>query len=487
MEFRFRSSETFSPAESLFVMAPIRCLTVGLIFLFSIHFAYAQSARVSNATIARQSQATLDEAASASGPGVAVLIARGDQIIFRSARGQANIELGVPLSPDHLFRIASITKMFVAALVIKLSETGELSLDDTLSRFLPDFPNAAKITIRQLLSHTAGISDQVPVGSEQPGFSRRDVDTSVLIREIAKRPPLFNPGSNQSYSNAGYIILGAVIEKVTGKPWYTALDERLLKPLGLKNTTYGLATKLLLGRVSGYTTDTQDHLPANASFISMTIPAAAGALISTLDDLRRWMYFLVHERVINKADFQQMITPATLPQGEPDNPYGFGTYIWRVRGETVIGHTGQIDGFASVLIYLPSRDITIVALGNDDNFDAQSFGRRIAAITLGDPYPSVKSVPIAAADLEALSGQYRDGGRLITVLAKDGKLYWKREGRNPIPLQMTVTGELHFVPDELTYMVPVRDPFGKVVRLDYFSHGEGPPRQLTRIEYALPR
>lgn len=472
-----------SLTKSRFATVQIRWLAIGLILLSGVHFAHAQSAQVSNATIAQRSKAILNEAATTtSGPGVAVMIARGNKIIFHSARGQANIELGVPLSPDHLFRIASITKIFVAALVIKLSETGELSLDDTLSRFLPDFPNAEKITIRQLLSHTAGVSDQIPVGSEQPGFSRRDVDTSTLVREIAKRPPLFAPGSNQAYSNAGYILLGAVIEKVTGKPWYTALEERLLKPLGLKNTTYGLAAKLLPRRVAGYTTATPDHLPANASFISMTTPASAGALVSTLDDLRRWMRYLIDGRIINKAVLEQMITPATLSRGESANPYGLGMYIWHIRGETMIGHTGQINGFASVLTYLPSCDITIIALGNDDNFDAQTFGRRLAAVALGNPYPSVKSVPISAADLKALSGQYRDRSEVRTILAKDGKLYSQRGGRNPSLLQMTRTGELHFVPDELTYMIPVRDSFGKVVRLDYFSYGEGPPRQLPRID-----
>jgi hypothetical protein len=147
----------------------------------------------------------------------------------------------------------------------------------------------------------------------------------------------------------------------------------------------------------------------------------------------------------------------------------------------MIGHTGQIDGFASVLAYLPSRDITIVALGNDDNFDAQNFGRRLAAIALGKPYPVIAGVPIPAATLDALIGAYQEGPIVRTLTAKDGKLFAQRGGGNVVPLQMTADGQLHFVPDELSYFVPVRDAAGAVVRLDYFNHGDGPPVAAPRI------
>jgi CubicO group peptidase (beta-lactamase class C family) len=213
----------------------------------------------------------------------------------------------------------------------------------------------------------------------------------------------------------------------------------------------------------------------------MTIPASAGALVSAPDDLLSWMRGLVDGRVVSRASFQQMITPATVPGGESADPYGLGFYVWRVRGETMIGHTGQINGFASIAAYVPSRDITIVALGNSDSFDAQNFGRRLAAIALGNPYTVMEEVPISTADLAAIAGRYRDGAEVRTLLAREGKLYSQRAGRNPLLLQMTANGELHFVPDELSYFVPVRNPSGTVVRLDYFFRGDGPPRPLPRI------
>ncbi len=462
----------------------MRRATLAGLFLACLTFALPSDACATprgDAAIANQAGAMLKAATAAGRPGIAVLVARGDAILYRGAVGAANIELGVPLRTDQVFDIASVTKMFTAALVFKLSEAGKLSLDDPLARYLPDFPNAGAVTLRQLLTHTAGISDITPPGAVQPGFMRRDVDTATLVAEIAKRPAAFAPGTAQAYSNAGYILLGAVVEKVTGEPWHVAMQEQLFGPLGLAHTGYGIASAVLPGRVAGYTTDTPDHRVRNAPFISLSIPAAAGGLVSTVDDLRLWMRALAAGRVVGDAGYRQMVMPA-MPGGTmPAHPYGMGMYVWKVRGETMIGHTGQIDGFAAILAYLPSRDVTIVALGNDDNFDAQNFGRRLAAIALGKPYPTVVGVPIPAADLSALAGSYQEGPVVRTLSVRDGRLYAQRGKGNVVPMQMAADGQLHFVPDELSYFVPVRDSSGAIVRLDYYDHGDGPPRALPRI------
>jgi D-alanyl-D-alanine carboxypeptidase len=433
-----------------------------------------------DAAIAREAQRALDAVSDPAGPGAAVLITRGDRTIFRSARGLADIELGVRLTPDQTFRVASVTKIFTAALILQLAETAALSLDDPLTRFLPDFPNGGQITIRQLLSHSAGISDR-PVDL-QPAAPGRDRDMATLVAEIARRPSDFPPGTQQAYSNAGYILLGAVIERVTGKPWYAAMRERLFGPLGLRHTDLDQASALIAGRVSGYETDGATHLVTNARFMNMTGPASAGALVSTVDDLRSWIRALAAGRVIGGASFRQMMTPVIPGSGPTRHPYGFGLYVWQVRGETMIGHTGQINGFASILAWLPARDITIVALANDDNFDARTFGRRLAAIALGRPYPLVRATPVDAATLQALAGSYRiTATETETLSVRDGRLYAQRSGRNAIPLQMAADGRLYFVPDELTYLAPVRDAAGAVVRLDYVENGEEPTQSWPRI------
>lgn len=442
-----------------------------------------QGAVTKDRLIAQQAQQILDGVTTDAGPGAVALIARGDKILFRKARGRANIELGVKLAPDQVFYIASVTKMFTAALVLKLAETNRLSLDDPLSRYLPDFPNAESISIRQLLNHTAGISDRTVTSNAQPGFSRRDVDIALLVSEIAKRPLNFAPETSQAYSNSGYILLGAVIEKITGGHWYDSLQDQLLAPLMLIRTQYGTASRVINGRVAGYTSNNQKQALKNADFISMSIPGSAGALVSTVDDLRNWMRALTSGRVISAESYQQMITPVELPGASSANPYGFGTYIWRVRGEIMIGHTGQINGFASILAYLPSQDMTVIVLANDDSFDARSVGRRLAAIALGKPYPAVIPVSVSVSEMQTLVGIYEsEGSPSRTLSIKDGKLFVQRGDRSAIPLQMTKDGQLHFIPSELSYFVPVRDSMGDVVALDYFESGDGPPKRLLLIK-----
>ena len=430
-------------------------------------------------SIAQQAQATLDTMVSATGPGAVVLIALGDRVVFRAARGQANIELGVALIPGDEFRIASLTKMFTAALVLKLADAGDLALDDALDKYLADFPHADKIKIRELLAHTSGISDVI--ADPQPGFSRRDVDTATLIAQIRKRPLDFAPGTRWSYSNAGYILLGAVIERVTGQHWYEAVEKQLLEPLQLTHTRYGAATELIHRRAAGYSVDKQTHAVVNAAYISASIPAAAGGLVSDADDLFRWMRALARGRVVGAKTFAQMTVPSPrLPGDHESYSYGMGMYLWRVRGERMVGHTGQIDGFASALAYLPQSDVTIVVLANSDEFDARTAARRFAAIALGSPYATGVGVPISAPDMEALAGRFGASDSGENIFAADGKLFARRGMHKAVQLQMTAGGELHFLPDELTYFMPLRDISGRVVALDDFEDGDAPALRLAR-------
>ena len=439
--------------------------------------ATATSSPASDTPLAKAAQAALESASIKNGPGVVAVIAKGDTIVYRGATGLAHIELGVPLDPDQVLRIASVTKMFTAATVIKLAEMGKLSLDDKLATYLPDVPNAGNITLRELLQHTAGVSDKTK--DPQPGFMKRDVDTATLIDEIRKRTPSFAPGAQQQYSNGGYILLGAVIEKVTGQPWHVAMTQLLLEPLGLQHIRYGDNAVVMPGRVAGYTTDNPAHQVKNASFISMSIPAAAGGLVATADDLLRWMRALTHGRVISAQDFQMMITPA-MPGVA--HPYGMGMYLWHVRGSDMVGHTGQIDGFASAVAYLPKQDVTVVVLANDDNFDARTMGRRLAAIALGQPYVTPAAVTPSDATLTALEGSYRiDATTVQTLSVQDHQLSAQRTGRHAVPMQVAGDGKLYFVPDELSYFVPVRDAAGKVTRLDYFDGGDAPALPMLRV------
>lgn len=428
------------------------------------------------ATITREADAALAAAIDPKGSGATVLIARGDTILYRRARGMAEVEPGVPMTPDQVFRIASITKTFTAALFVQMAARGEVVLDAPVARYLPDAALDPRITLRQLLSHTAGVSERDV--TPQPPFGMAEVAVEEQIKRIAARPLAFEPGTAQRYSNSGYILLAAVIEKVTGQQWDEAMRTRLFVPIGLADTAYDRPGAMVPGRVGGYTRDRD--LLRNAGPINMSIPKTAGSLRSTATDLLHWMRALSQGRVVGTGGFAEMARPALAGVGVQER-YGLGLYRWQIRGQDAIGHTGQIDGAASALFYLPSEDATVVVLANNDAFDAQSLARRLAAIVIGKPYPLPHPTAASPATLAVLAGTYgSDPATSRTIAVTEGKLTIARPGRSAIPATLDADGAIRFIPDELSYFAPARDAAGKVVGLDYFARGEGPAVRLTR-------
>lgn len=434
-------------------------------------------AKSANAAIPRDADAALAATVDAGGSGATVLIARGDTILYRRARGMAETELGVPMAPDQIFRIASITKSFTAALIVQMAERGEVALDAPAVRYLPELPLDPRITLRQLLSHTAGIAEND--ATPQPPFGPGEVPLAQQVARIAARPLRSAPGTEQRYSNSGYMLLGAVIEKVTGQSWDEAMRTRLFVPLGLADTAYDRRDAIVTRRVAGYTL--AEGQLRNAAAFNMSLPKTAGSLRSSAADLMRWMRALAHGRVVSAAGFAQMAQPALA--GVPlQQRYGLGLYIWQIRDQTAIGHTGQIDGFASALLYLPVSDTVIVVLANNDTFDAQTLARRMAAIALGKPYPLPGAERALPPEAVALAGTYgSDPATSRTLAFAEGRLTLVREGRPAIPLMLDARGDIRFIPDEISYFTPVRDAAGKVIRLDYFAKGEGPALALERV------
>ena len=204
-----------------------RCLVL-CIGLFAT--AATAAALPSDAEIAAYGERLLAEAVpDADGPAVAVLIARRDTVLFQGARGRASIELGVAATPETVFRIASVTKQFSAAALLALIDDGRATLDDPLSKYLPDFPNAASITLAQLLNHTSGVRSYTDIPGYMDTRIRADLDTAGLIAVFRDEPVDFKPGERWAYNNSGYILVGAVIEKIAGKPWHVVLQERVLR------------------------------------------------------------------------------------------------------------------------------------------------------------------------------------------------------------------------------------------------------------------
>ena len=426
------------------------------------------------------------------GPGMAVLIARGDEVLFRAARGRANIELGVALSPDHVFRIGSVTKQFAAAVLLRYVDQGKARLDDPLSKYLPDFPNAKAITLHQLLNHTSGVHSYTDLPGYMEEGVRLDRDTKGMLAVFKDHAVDFAPGEKWSYNNSGYVLVGAVIEAISGKPWHVALDDELLKPLALAHTGHGDDKRVIAGFVSGYSLGANGEV-ARGGLLSMTQPHAAGALVSTVDDLLRWNLALHRGKVLKPETYARMTTPEGIASKAPGR-YGYGIEVASVRGFRALGHGGGIHGFLSNLTYLPDSGLTAVALRNADGQEPPPIDRRLLAFALGDPYPESTPVDVPEADLKTLEGVYRLDAQTMRVLRViDGKLTSQRSGGS-VHVLIPIGGDRFAFANSLTRIEIERDADGAVRGLRFLANGDDAEtwtltdeKPQTRATIDLPR
>ncbi|MFA7542540.1 MAG: serine hydrolase domain-containing protein, partial [Lysobacterales bacterium] len=235
----------------------------------------------SPAEFERHARTLLANAYPADAPGAAVLVMRGDEVLYRGAHGLADVAADLPLKPGDRFPIASVTKQFSAAGLLTLVDAGKVALDDPLSKYLPSYPDGARITIEHLLNHTSGIMEYTAIPGTFEGPIRRHVSTGQLVDYFKNEAPDFAPGEGWIYNNSGYVLVGAVIEAASGQPWYQYLDQTLFKPLAMHDTGYGADPAVIAAQVTGYIT--LDGTPAPPLQLSMTQPHAAGALVSTVD------------------------------------------------------------------------------------------------------------------------------------------------------------------------------------------------------------
>jgi CubicO group peptidase (beta-lactamase class C family) len=272
------------------------------------------------------------------------LIAENGQPVLRKGYGEANMEWHVPNTPDTRFRLGSVTKQFTATLVMQMVEKGQIDLAAPIGRYLQDYPkpNADRITIHQLLNHTSGI----PGITELPEFGRIARDPrppAELINIFSRLELLFEPGTKFSYNNSGFLVLGVILEKVSGESYAQLLHERIFDPLGMNQSGYDSTTPLIEKRAAGYDATLDGYV--NTSYVDMSLPYAAGSLYSSVDDLLRWDQALYGAKVLSDASKQKMFTPGV-------GDYGYGLFIHK-GAVTTIEHGGSINGFNSHI----TRDI----------------------------------------------------------------------------------------------------------------------------------
>ncbi|MGH8076617.1 MAG: serine hydrolase [Lysobacter sp.] len=460
-------------------------LFVALAAAGAMPFSLRAAEPASKVEVARYAEQLLADTYASDGPGAALLIARGDEVLYRGSRGHADVDADTPLSPDALFRIGSVTKQFAAAGLLKLIEAGKVSLEDPLSKYVTDYPNGAKISVRQLLDHTSGVKSYTDIPGVMDGPIQKDVDTAQLIDTFKDEKPDFAPGEAWAYNNSGYVLVGAVIEAASGQPWHEYLEQALFEPLGLVNTGYGHDPAIVARHVRGYSFEGDKAVPAK--ILSMTQPHAAGALVSSVDDLLKWNRALHEGRVLKSATYQQMITPAGKAA---DAHYGFGLSIGKVRGSEAIAHGGGIFGFSSYLLYLPATDISVAILHNSDgggeHAEPEQLARKLAAMSIGDPYPAATPIAIDPAALREYEGVFRIDDKTTRVLrVVDGKLTGQRTGGARAEL-MPIAKDTFLYDDGFNRFDIQRDGKGKVTGMRFYRDGEGEGVVVARSNEPLP-
>ncbi|WP_420236212.1 serine hydrolase [Telmatobacter bradus] len=413
------------------------------------------SARSVNAALSFQEQAVetnainkrLDEVANSFTKNDAfmgtVLVAKDSNLLLNNGYGKAVVEWNVPNSPDVKFRIGSMTKQFTAALVLLEQEEGKLSVDDSIRKYLPDSPAAwDKITIADLLHHTSGIPNFI---FDQRYFEWRMVSrTPAEEIELFKNKPLnFAPGTQWEYSNSNYTLLGMILEKVTGRRYVDLLQERILAPLGMKDSGLDDDDLTLPERAEGYQPGSKGIVPVRS--LSMSVGWSTGSMYSTTADLLRWERALFGGKVLSPSSLEKM---TTATKGN----YGCGVFVSRKDGMEVVEHGGSIDGFNSYMMYLPARNIAVIVLSNVSGEAPDKMAAKLLDVTLGKTVTLDKqrvAVPIAKSELTKFVGDYVLSAQLLlNITASDEGLIVLATGQ--APMQFSYEGEINGHPQFFT-------------------------------------
>ncbi len=380
-----------------------------------------------------------------------VLVARDGEILFDRGYGLANREWNIANDGDTLFRLGSVSKQFTAVAIMLLNERGAVDLDAPLKTYLPDAPDAWDgVTIRHLLTHTAGMPDFTRF-DDYEALKTRPATLASLIARFSGRPLEFEPGSRFAYSNSGYILLTAVVERAGGSSYADFVSRNLFEPLGMTASGYDHAAIVLPRRASGYVL-TADG-PANAPFVDMSIPQGAGGLYSTTHDLLKWEQGLFGGRILKPGSLTLLTTPVR-------NDYAFGLISTRNEDRRIVSHNGGIEGFNTWLAHADDG-LTVVVLGNLNGPGPDKLGPALmtlaqgGAVTLQDER---QVVAVAPEVLNAYVGVYEAAPTFsFTISVSDGRLMAQATGQPAVELfaekadgffLKVVDAQLNFVRDE---------------------------------------
>jgi CubicO group peptidase (beta-lactamase class C family) len=407
-----------------------------------------------------------------------VLVAQDHKVLFEKSYGDANLELNVADSSLTKFRIGSMTKQFTAASILLLEERGKLSTDDYVKKYMPDAPPAwDKITIYNLLTHTSGI----PSFTSFPDYRATEATPTTpknLVDRFRDKPLEFQPGEKWNYSNSGYVLLGYLIEKISGKSYADFVAENILKPLGMTDTGYDSNSAIIPHRASGYSPSPNG--PVNAGYIDMTIPFSAGALYSTTHDLLLWEQGLYEGKVLSAASLKKMTTPFK-------ENYGCGLMIQNVNGHLQYSHGGGIEGFNTAMAYYPDDKLTVIVLANLNGGAPDDIAGKLAAVVHGEKVvlqSERKQIQLPRELMQKYVGNYELApGVFITMSLDEDHFFTQLTGQPKFEVfpESETTFFLKVVDAQLTFET---DSQGKVT--DLVLHQNGRDQTAKRTEVGPP-
>ena len=309
-------------------------------------------------------------------PGLSLAVVRGGAVVRASGYGSASLELDVPVTPQTVFQIGSITKQFTATAIMMLAEEGRVSLEESVTHALEGLPAAWEgVTVRHLLDHTSGIKSFTGIPDVMARLTFLPASRDEVVALVADAPLEFAPGEQYAYNNTGYYLLGHIIERASGQPYGDFLGDRIFAPLKMEATRVNDLKDILPDRACGY--EWAEDRWRNADHISMTWPFSAGALVSTTLDLARWDAALGSETLLPKAAWEMMWAPTTLTDGTKTG-YGFGWAVGDYEGHPSVGHSGGIPGFMTHAERFPADDLAVIVLANVAPADPALIARGVA-------------------------------------------------------------------------------------------------------------
>jgi D-alanyl-D-alanine carboxypeptidase len=312
--------------------------------------------------------------------GLSVAMMRDGEIVLAKGYGQRSIDGSLPVEPETTFAVGSVTKQFTCACILLLAEEGKLSVDDPVAKYYPNLTRASDITLRDLMNHTSGYPDYYPLDFVDRRLAK-PISQDDLLAQYAGGKLDFEPGSRYSYSNTGYILLGGVVEKVSGQKFGDFLTSRILQPVGLKHSQFGSGAGLA-SVATGYNGfalgDAEPAAAEGTGWID-----AAGGLWASAPDLLRWNLALHGGKVLRPASYETMTAPRLLTTGKRSY-YGCGLRIGDHTGDAILQHTGGVSGFAAYASFLPRTRSGLVVLSNTEHISAIPLRTKLFELLLDD-------------------------------------------------------------------------------------------------------